>query len=126
MNFKTIPYRQIMTDQKEKITPLQNSEDYEKLKADYEAKIEEKKDEVEKWKNTAIKSDDASLVKDKEIERLEKEKDDWRQEALSARKVYKENKKTQEQTDFLTEFKRLQAKKGLQWDEQKEQWIIAK
>jgi hypothetical protein len=36
-----------MNQEKEKITPLQNSEDYEKLKADYEAKIEEKKDEVE-------------------------------------------------------------------------------
>ena len=37
-------------NEKEKITPLKNSEDYEKLKADYEAKIQEKKDWRRKMK----------------------------------------------------------------------------
>ena len=102
-----------MTDQKEKITPLKNSEDYEKLKADYETKIQEKKDEVEKWKNTAIKSDENSLAKEKVIERLEGERDDWKEEAMANRKVYKENKKTHEQTSFIEEFQKLQANKGI-------------
>ena len=101
-----------MNQEKEKITPLKNSEDYEKLKADYEAKIQEKKEKVEEWKNTAIKSDNASLAKDKVIERLAQERDDWKEEATAARKVYKENKKTQEQTSFEEEFQKLQSQKG--------------
>ena len=76
-------------------------------------KSKKKKTEEEKWKNTAIKSDDASLVKDKEIERLEKERDDWKTEALANRKVYKENKKTQEQSSFVEEFQKLQSQKGI-------------
>jgi hypothetical protein len=37
-----------MTDQKEKITPLKNTEDYENLKAKYEQEKLELKAEVEK------------------------------------------------------------------------------
>ncbi|CAI2199107.1 14948_t:CDS:1, partial [Funneliformis geosporum] len=43
-----------------------------------------------------------------------KEKEDWKREAHSARKVYQETKQHKEQTDFLSEFKKLQAKKGFQ------------
>ncbi|CAI2183315.1 19672_t:CDS:2 [Funneliformis geosporum] len=40
-------YPKTMTEIKEKITPLKNSEDYEKLKADYEAEKKQLKDKVE-------------------------------------------------------------------------------
>lgn len=106
-----------MTEKEEKITPLKNSEDYEQLKAEYLAKIAEKEAEVEKWKNTAIKSDKESLVKDKVIERLTEERDDWKTEATAARKVHQESKQVKEQTDFLTEFNKLQAKKGININE---------
>ena len=111
-----------MTEQKAKITPLKNSEDYEKLKATYETEKENLKAKVEEWKNVAIKRDETIYEKDKKIEQLEEERDGWKKEAHSARKVYQETKQYKEQKDFETEFKNLQAQKGLQWDEQKG-WI---
>jgi hypothetical protein len=112
-----------MSENKEKITPLKNSEDYEKLKTDYQDKIKEKQEEVEKWKSTAIKSDKESLAKDKIIEKLETERDSWKEEACAVRKVQQESKQVKEQQDFDTELKKLQAKKGLVWDENQETWI---
>jgi hypothetical protein len=112
-----------MNDQKEKITPLKNSEDYEKLKAEYETEKKQLKDKVEEWKNVAIKRDEELLEKDKLLERTLEEKEDWKREAHSARKIHQETKQHKEQADFLTEFKKLQAKKGFQWDESQEKWI---
>lgn len=114
-----------MTENQEKITPLKNSEDYEKLKTDYKAKIQEKEQEVEKWKNTAIKSDKESLAKDKVIERLETERDDWKEEACASRKVHQESKQVKEKNDFLSEFKNLQAQKGRVYEEGRG-WVITK
>jgi hypothetical protein len=108
---------------KDQITPLKNTEDYEKLKEKYELEKKQLKDEAEKWKNTAIKRDDLLLEKDKALDRLTEERDDWKREAHSARRVQQETKQHKEQTDFLTEFQRLQEKKGLKWDESQEKWI---
>ena len=65
-----------MNDPEQKITPLKNTEDYEKLKEKYETEKTELKAEVEKWKNTAIKRDDLLLEKDKTLDRLTEERDD--------------------------------------------------
>ena len=112
-----------MNQQPEKITPLKNTEDYENLKQKYETEKQELKAEVEKWKNTAIKRDDLLLEKDKALDRLTEERDDWKTEAHKQRKVYQETKQHKEQTNFLSEFKKLQAKKGFQWDEDRQTWI---
>ena len=111
-----------MNQQPEKITPLKNTEDYENLKQKYETEKLELKAEVEKWKNTAIKRDDLLLEKDKALDRLTEERDDWKTEAHKQRKVYQETKQHKEQTDFLSEFKKSQEKKGIKWDEQNETW----
>jgi len=115
-----------MNQEKEKITPLQNSEDYEKLKATYETEKENLKAKVEEWKNVAIKRDETIYEKDKLIEKLAEERDDWKQETHKARKIQVESKQHKETTDFLTSFKNLQAKKGLEWDENQQTWISIK
>jgi len=116
-----------MTDQKEeKITPIKNSEDQEKLKAKYEAEIETAEQKALDWHNASIKKDDTILELQKANKRLAEEKDDWKREAHSARKIQQETKQHKETTDFLTEFKKLQAKKGLEWDETQQTWINTK
>ena len=112
-----------MNDPEQKITPLKNTEDYEKLKEKYEVEKTELKAEVEKWKNTAIKRDDLLLEKDKVLDRLTEERDDWKTEAHKQRKVYQETKQHKEQTDFLSEFKKSQERKGIKWDETQQTWI---
>ncbi|RHZ37373.1 hypothetical protein [endosymbiont GvMRE of Glomus versiforme] len=93
------------------INPLKNSEDYEKLKNDYEAEILKQKGKAEQWKNTAIKSDEASLAKDKIIERLEVERDDWKKEARRNCLIELNQKETKNKNEFLEHFQRLQTAK---------------
>ncbi|KLL04012.1 MAG: hypothetical protein MRERV_8c051 [Mycoplasmataceae bacterium RV_VA103A] len=103
-------------NEKEKITPIKNSEDLEKLKAKYEQEIEQHKQEALDWKNAAIKSNDIIVEKDKAIGRLETERDDWKKEAHASRRVQQESKQAKETNDFLTELQKLQAKKGIKLD----------
>ena len=103
----------------EKITPLKNSEDYEKLKADYEADKENLKAKVEEWKNVAIKRDETIFEKDKLIEKLAEEKEDWKREAHAARRIQSESKHTKEANDFKTEYIKLQEQKGWKWSEER-------
>jgi aspartyl/asparaginyl beta-hydroxylase (cupin superfamily) len=108
----------------QKITPLKNSEDYEKLKTTYEAEKENLKAKVEEWKNVAIKRDETIFEKDKLIERLAEEKEDWKREANAARRIQSETKQAKEQNDFNQEFIKLQQKKGWHWDDS-QGWIKA-
>ena len=101
-------------NQEEKITAVKNSEDLEKLKADYEKEIERHKQEALDWKNAAIKKDETILESNKALERLEVERDDWKKEVHQSRKSYQAEKKTKEVTDFLSELAKLQEKKGIQ------------
>ena len=100
-------------NEKEIITPIKNSEDQQKVIAKYEAEIEIQKQKALDWENAAIKKDDVILEKNKAIERLEHERDDWKKEATASRRVYQESKQVKEQTDFLTELAKLQQKKGI-------------
>ena len=102
---------------KEKITAVKNSEDLEKLKTEYESEIEKHKQAALDWKNAAIKKDETILEKNKHIERTETERDDWKKEAHSARKVYQAEKTTKQATDVLSELAKLQAKKGINLNE---------
>lgn len=96
---------------------VEKGTDHLELVAKYEAKIAEVQQKANSWKDASVKSEDKVLERNKAIERLEAERDDWKSEALANRKVYQETKKDKEQSDFITDFKKLQEKKGLQWDE---------
>jgi len=101
-----------MNEKDQKITAVKNSEDLEKLKTDYENEIERHKQNALDWKNAAIKKDETILERNKALERLEVERDDWKKEAHARNKIYQTEKKTKEQTDFLTELAKLQEKKA--------------
>ena len=113
-----------MTDNQNPNNPLKvnTGKDHVELVAKYEAKIAEKEKLANEWKEASVKSEDKVLEIKKEKERVEAERDDWKQEALSSRKVYQETKQVKETTDFLTEFQKLQEKKGIKWEEGKG-WI---
>jgi hypothetical protein len=92
----------------------------EKLKQKYETEIDKYKQEALDWKNAAINKDDTILEKDKEIERVIQERDDWKKEAHRNRRIEQENKQTKEANDVKSEFIKLQqAKRGWKWDEAK-------
>ena len=48
-------------ENQEKITPIKNSEDHQKLVQQYETKITEHKQNAENWKNASIKSEEKVL-----------------------------------------------------------------
>ena len=101
----------------EKITPLKNSEEHQKIISDLETEIEAKKAKTEEWKNAYLKSEQERLVIKKSLERTEEERDDWKREAFANKKIQQEQKQTKEQNDFKTEYIKLQEQKGWQWDE---------
>ena len=112
-----------MNEPKEKITPLQNSEEHQKIIQDLESQIETKEQKVQEWKNTYLKSEQERLEIKKTLERTQEEKEDWKREAFANRKVQAETKQHKEQTDFLSEFKKSQERKGIKWDENQQTWI---
>jgi hypothetical protein len=63
-------------NQNEKITPIKNSEDHNRLVADYEARIEEQKQKALDWENACYKKDETILELQKRSERLAQEKED--------------------------------------------------
>ena len=97
----------------EKITSQKNLEDQEKLKQKYEAEREALEQENLTLKNTITQKNDEIFELQKANKRLAEERDDWKKEAHAIRKVNQETKQHKETTDFLTEFNKLQAKKGL-------------
>lgn len=114
-----------MTDEnKAKITPLQNSEEHQKLIQSYEEKISQHKAKETEWQNAYLKSEQDKLELTKTLERTAEEKEDWKREAYAVKKVQAESKQAKDQQDFKTEFIKLQNKKGWQWDES-QGWIRA-
>ena len=105
-----------------KITPLKNSEDMEKLIQDLKSELAKEKQETLTWKNSKIKTEQELFAKEKEANRLAQEVEDWKRETHAARRVQSETKQHKEQTDFKTEFIKLQTQKGLRWDETQEKW----
>ena len=104
----------------EKITPLQNSEDHEKIISGLEAEIEAKKQKAEEWKNAYLKSEQERLTIKKALERTEEDKDDLKRQLVAQRKIELEQKHTKSQNDFKTEYIKLQEqKRGWTWDEMK-------
>lgn len=106
-----------MTENPEqKITSSKNIEEQEKLKAKYEAEIETVQQENLSLKNKITKKNDEIFELQKDNKRVAEERDDWKEEAHARQKVYQETKQVKEQTDFLTELAKLQAKKGIKLD----------
>lgn len=102
-----------MTEPKEKITLEKNIQEQEDRKAQYETDREVWKQEKLQLQNLLGKKNDEIFELQKANEKLTEERDDWKKEAHASRKTYQAEKKTKEQTDFMSEFAKLQAKKGI-------------
>ena len=103
----------------EKITPIKNSEDHNRVVAKLEAEIEAAKQKALDWENACYKKDETILEIKKAKERAEEERDDWIKEAHRNRRIEQEKKHTKSQNDFKTEYIKLQEQKGWKWDETK-------
>lgn len=113
-----------MNTTEQKITPIKNSEDHNKVVAKLEEQIEAEKQKALDWENACYKKDDTIIELKKGKERAEAEREDWKREAHSIRKIQSETKQAKEQQDFNTEFIKLQEKKrGWKWDESQEKWM---
>ena len=109
-----------MNENQEKITPLKNSEDMEKLIQDLKSELAKEKQETLTWKNSKIKTEQDLFAKEKENGRLNQEVEDWKREAHAARRIQSESKQVQEQNDFKSEYIKLQEqKRGWTWNETK-------
>ena len=106
-----------MTENQEKITPSKNIEEQEKLKAKYEEESKEKDQQILNLQNTITKKNDEIFELQKTNKRIADERDDWKTEANARSKIQQESKQHKEQTDFLTEFNKLQQKKGININE---------
>ena len=107
-----------MNTNTEKITPIKNSEEMEKLIQDLKSELAKEKQATLTWKNSKIKTEQELFEKEKETARLSQEVEDWKREVHAARKVQSESKQAKEQQDFHTAFIQLQEKKrGWKWDE---------
>ena len=104
-------------NQEQKITPIKNSEDHNKVVAKLEAQIEEQKQKALDWENACYQKDDTILELKSAKERTEAEKEDWKREANARAKIQQATKQHKEAQDFNSEFIKLQNKKGWQWDE---------
>jgi hypothetical protein len=103
----------------EKITPIKNSEDHNRVVAKLEAEIEAEKQKALDWENACYKKDETILEIKKAKERAEREAEDWKKEARANRRIEQEQKQTKAQNDFKTEYLKLQEQKGWTWDEVK-------
>lgn len=101
-----------MNDQP-KITPLQNSEDHQKIVQALEAEIETKKSKAEEWKNAYLKSEQERLAIKKTLERAEEDKDDLKRQLVAQRRIELDHKQTKQTNDFLSEFTKLQEAKQI-------------
>ena len=91
-----------MNEPKEKITPIKNSEDHNRVVAKLEAEIEKALD----WENACYKKDEIILETKKAKEWAEQEAEDWKKEAHASRRIEQEKKATKQQNDL----KRLKVK----------------
>ena len=104
----------------EKITPIKNSEDHNRVVAKLEEQIELAKQQALDWENACYKKDETILAIKKAKERAEREAEDWKKEARANRRIEQEQKQTKAQNDFKTEYIKLQERKhGWTWDEVK-------
>ena len=106
-------------NEQEKITPIKNSEDHNRVVAKLEAEIEAEKQKALDWENACYKKDETILEIKKAKERAEREAEDWKKEARANRRIEQEQKQTKEANDFKTEYLKLQNQKGWTWDEVK-------
>ena len=100
-----------MNNQEAKITSAKIIEEQEQLKAKYEAEINQAQAENLALQNKILQKDDEIFELQKANEATAKDRDDWKTEAHRNRRIEQEKKATKQQSDFLTEFNKLQAAK---------------
>ncbi|WNE40358.1 MAG: hypothetical protein GBAus27B_000425 [Mycoplasmataceae bacterium] len=107
-----------MTESQTKITAVKNSQDLNQLEEQYKTKIANLEQKALDWENAAITEKKAKdeLEDDYKVKlkTTEQERDEWKNQAHASQRVYQSQEKTQKQNDFLTEFNKLQAKKGIE------------
>jgi hypothetical protein len=69
--------------------------------------------------NTILKKDNEIFELQKTNQSVAQDRDEWKTEAYRNRRIEQEKKATKEQNDFKTEFIKLQAQKGLTWNEER-------
>jgi hypothetical protein len=106
-----------MNTNTEKITPAQNIEEQEQLKAKYETEVKAVQEENLTLQNTITKKNDEIFELQKAHKAVTKDRDEWKNEAHRNRRVEQAKQATKAANDFNTEFIKLQQKKGWAWDE---------
>lgn len=106
-----------MTEKQEKITLDKNLQEQEERKAKYEADKAQWKEEKLALENLVGKKDDEIFELQKANEKLAEEGEDWKKEAHRNHRAHQAEKKTKEESDFMTELAKLQAKKGININE---------
>lgn len=106
-----------MTDEQIKITAVKNSQDLNDLEERYKEQIKKLEQQALDWENAFIAEKRAkNEMEDNYKVRLkttEQERDEWKNQAHQNNKIYQSQEKVKKETDFLTEFTRLQQKKGI-------------
>ena len=106
-----------MTESKEPITAVKNSADLNQLEEQYKEQIKDLEQKALDWENAFIAEKRAkNEMEDNYKVRLkttEQERDEWKNQAHQNNKIYQSQEKVKKETDFLTEFTRLQQKKGI-------------
>lgn len=97
----------------EKITPIKNAEEVERLKTKYEEADQANQARILELENKVTQKCDEIFELQQANKRLAEERDDWKKEAHQNRKTYQAEKASKQEADFLTELAKLQAKKGI-------------
>ena len=100
-------------ENKEKITSVKNAEEQAKLTKQLEDQIKEREEAILKLENEFYKSEQERVALGEVLKKTESERDSWKKQAHAAQRVYQTLEKTKQEADFLTEFAKLQEKKGI-------------
>ena len=102
-----------MTEQKEKITAIQNIEEQAKLTKQLEDQVKERDEAILKLENELYKSEQERIALGEVLKKTESERDSWKKQAHVSQRVYQTQEEVKKQADFESEFLKLQAKKGI-------------
>ena len=93
-----------MNETTEKTTPLQNSEEHEKLVLDLKQDIKKALEEAKKWQGSYIKIEQALAEEERKTRTLQAEKEALKLENAKQRRIELETKETKNKNDTLALF----------------------
>ena len=100
-----------MNQNEEKITPLQNSEDHEKLVLDLKQDIQNAVKEAKSWQGSYIKIEQALAEEERKNRTLQAEKEALKLENAKQRRIELDTKETKQKNDTIALFtQKFQAK----------------